>query len=414
MNADDMLTMDNVSVRYELRNYSLSRSRTYLNALNGITLRIRRGETLAIVGESGSGKSTLALTALGFLNQWKGNIGYHFNDTDIGSSEGKKLRRRELLELWRRSSIVFQDPYSALDSKKLVKDIIAEPFLGHTKGTRQEADIKVEELIAQVGLSTDHLSYYPDQLSGGQRQRVAVARTLMNEPELIIFDEPTSSLDVSIQAQILNLILDLKERNSLTYLFITHNLVVAKHVSDRMMVLYLGGIMEIGDTDAVFGDPLHPYTKLLISSVPLPKADYQMKQRESREAEVNSINLPKGCVFHPRCPVATSHCGWRSGEVLQLISREAYLLLGLESVDASIQDDLHFTVTLPDREKAESMLQILNSRDSFRIEKAELTGNSIRCSLFNGWEPHLVQTGGRQVSCILYDEQYMTDNQVKK
>ena len=139
-----------------------------------------------------------------------------------------------------------------------------------------------------------------------------------------------------------------------------------------------------------------------------------MTQRESREAEVNSIKLPRGCVFHPRCPVATSHCGWRSDEVLQLIGREAYLLMGLESLDASAEDELHFTITLPDVDTAGRLLEILNSRDSFRIEKAELDGKSIRCSLVSGWEPHLVATGGRHVSCILYDEEYMASHQIMK
>lgn len=414
MAADDLISMENLSVRYELHGSTLSRSRTYVNALNGITLNLQRGETLAVVGESGSGKSTLAMTVLGLLRHWRGNIDYRFSGFGLTSRENTKPSRRDLLQLWQRSSIVFQDPYSALDSKKLVRDIIAEPFLGHGKGARTEAEGRVSELILQVGLSEDHLGYYPDQLSGGQRQRIAVARTLINEPELIIFDEPTSSLDVSIQAQILNLILSVKEHYSLTYLFITHNLVVAKHVSDRIMVLYLGNVMEIGATDRVFDEPLHPYTKLLISSVPLPRADYEMRQRESREAEVSSIVLPGGCVFHPRCPVATSHCGWGADEVLQLIKREAYLLLGLEGLETTVQDDLHFTISAPDDATASKLLDMLKDADRFRIAEARLEAGNLVCSLHYRWSPHLVPGEGRLVNCILYDEDFIRSHDVKR
>lgn len=405
---DDLIAIDNVSVRYELHGSTFSGRRTYVNALNGITLSVRKGETLAIVGESGSGKSTLAMTVLGLLRHWTGTINYNFSEKELTSAKEKKLRRAELLAIWRRSSIVFQDPYSALDSKKLVKDIIIEPYLGHRLGARSESQVLASELIMQVGLTEDHLGYYPDQLSGGQRQRIAVARSLINRPELVIFDEPTSSLDVSIQAQILNLILDLKEKLSLTYLFITHNLVVAKHVSDRMMVLYLGNVMEIGETDSVFGNPLHPYTRLLISSVPLPKADYEMKQRESREADVSSIILPGGCVFHPRCPVATSYCGWKSDEVLQLIRREAYLLLGIEELDAEMHDDLSFTMTAGDEETARKLLDVVREKDRFRIADAQLSGKSISFRLFESWKPRLLSSGGRAVNCVLYDVEFMT------
>ncbi len=414
MAADDIITMTNVSVRYELRNSSLKRNTSYLNALSGITLNVRKGETLAVVGESGSGKSTLAMAILGLLKHWKGTIDYRFRECGLTSTEDDNLKRGELLEIWQRSSIVFQDPYSALDSKKLIKDIIAEPFVGHRKGNRKRAEERAGQLVEQVGLTLDHLVYYPGQLSGGQRQRIAVARTLINGPELIIFDEPTSSLDVSIQAQILNLILDLKEQHNLTYIFITHNLAVAKHVSDRIMVLYLGNVMEIGMTDSVFSEPLHPYTKLLISSVPLPKSDYEMKQRESREAEVSSIAPPKGCVFHPRCPVATSHCGWDSKEIIQLIERESYLRLGLESLNADMQDELNFTISAADEDMAGKLLDLIGEKNKFRIASSELRGSKIACRLYVSWSPRMVPKDDRMVNCILYDDEFKNAHDIQK
>jgi oligopeptide transport system ATP-binding protein len=305
---DDVVAIENLSVRYELHGSTFSGRRTYVNALNGVTLSVRKGETLAIVGESGSGKSTLAMAVLGLLRHWTGTISYNFSEKELTSAKERKMRRSELLEIWRRSSIVFQDPYSALDSKKLVRDIITEPYLGHRLGAKSESQVLASELIMQVGLTEDHLGYYPDQLSGGQRQRIAVARSLINRPELVIFDEPTSSLDVSIQAQILNLLRRLQEKNEMTYLFISHHLSVIRAMCSRVLVMYLGKMVEIAETEELFLHPLHPYTQALVSAIPIPDPLLKRERIIIGGDVPSAASPPSGCRFRTRCEFAEDVC----------------------------------------------------------------------------------------------------------
>lgn len=247
MSENDLIKIREVSINYDIPSEKIF-GKTHFEAVSKVDFDIKKGDSWAIVGESGSGKSTLAGALLGLLEISGGEIEYSLDNMSFKIMARRKTPRRMLLSLWKRASIVFQDPFSALDSRMLVGEIVAEPFTGHGLGNKEAARKKSEALFPTIGLKAEHIEYFPDQLSGGLRQRVAIGRALINDPQFIVFDEPTSSLDVSIQAQILNLILDIKERKNLTYIFITHNLLVARYVSEKVVVMYSGNAMEIGRT----------------------------------------------------------------------------------------------------------------------------------------------------------------------
>ena len=270
-----------------------------LNAVDGVSFTIDRGETLALVGESGCGKSTVARVICGLYEPSTGAI--VFEGADMAISENREKFRN-------RFQMIFQDPYASLNPRWRVGKIIAEPILSHNL-IEDPAQLKkrVDELLTQVGLSPLDAEKFPHEFSGGQRQRISIARALSSNPEFLVCDEPTSALDVSVQAQILNLMKDLQREFGLTYLFISHNLAVVSHISDRVGVMYLGRIVEIAPTRKIFQRPLHPYTQMLQSAIP----DLKMtgKQRTPVAGEVpNPLNPPPGCTFHPRCPHALERC----------------------------------------------------------------------------------------------------------
>ncbi|WP_136658982.1 oligopeptide/dipeptide ABC transporter ATP-binding protein [Nitratireductor sp. XY-223] len=273
----------------------------FLVAVNDVTFEIRKGETFALVGESGSGKSTIAKLIVGLIRPSGGQISFDGkNVATQGSSSMRQLRSR--------FQMIFQDPFASLNPRWRVKDIIAEPI--RTFGLEGEAarwQTRVDELLETVGLSSGDGAKYPHEFSGGQRQRIAIARALSAQPEFIVCDEPTSALDVSVQAQILNLMRDLQDEFGLTYLFISHDLSVVRHMATRIGVLYLGRLVEVAEGKTLFKDPQHPYTKMLLDAVP----DLEMtgRARKPVEGEIpNPIDPPSGCAFHPRCALANDRC----------------------------------------------------------------------------------------------------------
>jgi oligopeptide/dipeptide ABC transporter ATP-binding protein len=272
-----------------------------VHAVDGVSFDIQEGETAGLVGESGCGKTTVGRTMLKLTRPTAGEL--RFEGRDIFA-----LRAKALQALRRRMAIVFQNPYSSLNPRMKIKDIVAEPLRTHTDLRGQALRERVLELLDQVGLTKQHLLRYPHEFSGGQRQRIAIARALALKPKFIVFDEPTSALDVSVQAQVLNLIRDLQKELSLTYLFISHNLSVVEHIADRIMIMYLGQIVEIGRSDEIFARPLHPYTQALLSAIPSVDPD-QTGEAILLEGDIPSpVHPPPGCRFHTRCPMAAASC----------------------------------------------------------------------------------------------------------
>ena len=272
-------------------------------AVDGVTFHIKRGETLGLVGESGCGKSTTGRAILQLYRPTAGEV--VFGGTDLTHLQGNSLR------LFRRKmQMIFQDPYASLNPRMSIRDIIGEPLVIHNLGKGKERHERVTELMKIVGLNPYYASRFPHEFSGGQRQRIGVARALAVEPDFIVCDEPVSALDVSIQAQIINLLEELQEQFNLTYLFIAHDLAVVRHISDRVAVMYLGKLMELADRLEIYENPLHPYTKALLSAVPIPDPLLERKrERIILTGDVpSSLRPPKGCVFHTRCPIAIDEC----------------------------------------------------------------------------------------------------------
>jgi peptide/nickel transport system ATP-binding protein len=316
------VTLKNVSKTFDVSAPWLNRvierkPQSFLHAVSDVSFDIRKGETLALVGESGCGKSTVARLIVGLYQPTKGSItidGKDMRTVDAKSGESSALRRKV--------QMIFQDPYASLNPRWRVSDIVAEPIRTHKLLTDNAAiDKRVAELLGYVKLTAKDGEKFPHQFSGGQRQRISIARALASNPEFLICDEPTSALDVSVQAQVLNLMKDLQREMGLTYLFISHNLQVVHHISDRVGVMYLGRIVEIGDKKQVFGDPQHPYTRMLLDAIP----DLQMtgKARTPVAGEVpNPLNPPKGCAFNPRCPKKFGPCDQDRPQLISFKERE--------------------------------------------------------------------------------------------
>ena len=302
--GDVLLRVDNVVKHFPVQSTSLFRRSTdAVHAVDGVNLEVRRGETLGLVGETGCGKSTLARCIMRLYDVTDGRI--EFDGRDI-----THLRTGQMREVRRDMQMIFQDPYGSLNPRRRVGSIIGDPFSIHGLGEGQDRKRRVQELMELVGLNPEHYNRFPAEFSGGQRQRIGVARALALRPKLIVCDEPVSALDVSIQAQIINLLDDLQDEFNLTYIFIAHDLSVVQHVSDRVAVMYLGKVAELGPVDRVYDHPRHPYTNALLSAVPVPDPDRsQERERIILVGDVPSpIAPPSGCRFHPRCPKAKQRC----------------------------------------------------------------------------------------------------------
>ena len=302
-----MLKVNNLAKHFDVSKPWLARvlenqPRQILKAVNDISFDINKGETFSLVGESGCGKSTVAKLIVGLHTPSGGEI--NFDGTNISAA----LKGAESRTLRRRWQMIFQDPYASLNPRWRVRNIVAEPIRAfNLANSDREIDERVGELLTQVGLSPADSEKFPHEFSGGQRQRISIARALSSEPEFLICDEPTSALDVSVQAQILNLMKDLQRNFNLTYLFISHNLAVVYHVSDKIGVMYLGRLCEVATAKELFRNPRHPYTRLLLDTI--PDMDMSGRQRTPVRGEVpNPINPPSGCTFHPRCEMANDRC----------------------------------------------------------------------------------------------------------
>lgn len=312
LKSNTLLEVKNVKKYFPVKDKSIfSSQKNYVQAVNNVSFTINEGETFGLVGESGCGKSTLARLIMGLIKADSGEI--NFQGTNFLNLRGSELRKSR-----RQMQMVFQKPYESLNPKMTVGQIISAPFDIHGVYSKQERVQKVKELLEMVGLSQQYINRYPHEFSGGQRQRIGIARAIALNPKLVICDEAVSALDVSIQSQILNLLNDLQKEFNITYLFISHDLSVVKHVSDKIGVMYLGEMVEFGDAETIYKNPKHPYTQALLSAIPIPDPTYK-KERIILEGDLPSpINPPSGCRLSTRCPYAMPHCKEASPELTPL------------------------------------------------------------------------------------------------
>jgi len=299
--GDPILVVDGLKKYYPVRGGILGGKIGEIRAVDGVSFTLRRGETLGLVGESGCGKSTLGRALNRLEEPTDGTVLFEGKDLAHAS-------RAELFRLRRDIQMIFQDPYSSLNPRMTVGEIVREPLLVHGVGTKAEQVEKVRELFEIVGLPGDTLGRYPHEFSGGQRQRVGIARALMLEPKLVIADEPVSSLDVSVQSQVLNLMVRLQRERNLTYVFISHDLSVVEYISDAIAIMYLGRIVEVGSVETIFERAAHPYTRALIEAIPVPDPRARHEAEPLAGEAPSPVSPPPGCPFHPRCPFAISAC----------------------------------------------------------------------------------------------------------
>ena len=312
-----LMKAEHLTKEYGVRSAFGVKKKEAVHAVSDVSLEIYQGETLSLVGESGCGKSTLGRLLVRLLEPTGGEIWYK-------EDEITRMPEKELNRIRQKIQMVFQDPYSSLDPRMTVEKLISEPMMAQkTYRTKEERKARVLELMHMVGIRPEMINRYPHQFSGGQRQRIGIARALALNPELLVCDEPVSALDVSIQAQILNLLKDLQQQFGLTYLFISHDLSVVHYISDRICVMFLGKVCEIGDTEAIYSRPLHPYTRFLMNAVPQPDPDRTRQWENLLSGDIPSaVNPPSGCRFHTRCPYARPECSEKEPELREIEGRK--------------------------------------------------------------------------------------------
>ncbi|EGQ26236.1 oligopeptide ABC superfamily ATP binding cassette transporter, ABC protein [Sporosarcina newyorkensis 2681] len=302
--TEEILTIKNLKKHFPVNQQIFQKEKEFLRAVDGINLQVYKGETLGIVGESGCGKSTLGNLIMGLLQPTEGEI--HFNGIEISKMQERQLKKHRV-----DYQMIFQDPFSSLNPRMRVFDLIAEPLITHRKFSKSELEEEVNRLMIDVGLDPSYTHRFPHEFSGGQRQRIGIARALSLKPKLIICDEPVSALDVSIQAQILNLLSELQKKYDLTYIFIAHGLPAVRHISDRIGVMYLGNMVELATKEMLFKKPMHPYTNGLLASLPIsdPRLRRAPEDEVTLEGDMPSpVHPPSGCKFHTRCPFVQDKC----------------------------------------------------------------------------------------------------------
>jgi oligopeptide/dipeptide ABC transporter ATP-binding protein len=414
---DTVIDVRGLSVHFDLRGGSLSRllgrDTGTVRAVDGVDLALRRGEVVGVVGESGSGKSTLGRALLGLVPATAGTI--DFNGRDIAA-----MGRRELRGIRRSIQMVFQDPNAALNPAMTVEQAIGDALRVHGMRSAAERRTRVVESLERVGLSPVELflDKYPRDLSGGQKQRVVMARAIIMGPSVLVADEPISMLDMSVRAKILQLMLDLKQQLDLSYVYITHDLASAKFFCDRIAIMYLGRIVEIGDTEEIFANPRHPYTKALLKAIPNPDPSVSVARDLPRGEIPDAARPPLGCSFHPRCAVATPTCGWESRD-LRTVLEEHWLRQGTEvyAEESRVLGDLDrldepATSALLGKDDPVTALRLLNRIRSENpdepmwrgVTSMEQTSDGVAVTFHDGEDPQLRRAGGVDVACVLYGE----------
>lgn len=309
--TDELLKIEEMKVYFPIKSGVFQTKVNYVKAVDGISFSIKQGESFGIVGESGCGKSTASRAVLQLIKPTSGRV--YFKNQDLTSLSKKQLRNTR-----KNIQMIFQDPYDSLNPRLTVEEILAEPLKAHKIGSKEERRKKIIEIMNVCGLNPEYIHRYAHEFSGGQRQRIGIARALIMKPDLVVADEPVSALDVSIQSQILNLMMDLQETFNLTYLFISHDLSVVRHFCDRIGVMYLGRMAEVAETDSLFENPLHPYTKSLLSAIPISNPR-QKRERVLLQGDVPSpVDPPKGCAFASRCPEAMDICKSDKPEMIEV------------------------------------------------------------------------------------------------
>ncbi len=417
-----VMDLDGLEVHYELGGGVFSRlfglGTKTVKAVDGVTLGLRKGEVLGVVGESGSGKTTLGRALLGLAPTTGGSITYNGAN---GARRVSSMHGRELRGLRTDIQMVFQDPHAALNPSMDIETAIGHPLKIHGIASGPELRRRVVEVLDKVGLTPPerYLSKFPSDLSGGQKQRAVIARAIILDPDVLVADEPVSMLDMSVRAKILQLMLDLKNDLGLTYVYITHDLASAKFFCDRIAIMYLGRVVEIGSTEEIFADPKHPYTRALLGAIPDPDP-HRIVVRDLPRGEIpDAANPPLGCAFHPRCPVAVASCGWESRDLRTLLEehwtrrdpqvyeQESALVGSLDRLDTPTTDaqlgsgDPIAVSSLLDRIRAEDPEEPLWRG----VDRIEPEGDHVAVRFHPGVDPALRPAGGVEVACVLYGEE---------
>jgi oligopeptide/dipeptide ABC transporter ATP-binding protein len=420
-----LVELSDLEVHYQLRGGTFARllgmDTGTVKAVDGVNLSLKRGEVLGLVGESGSGKTTLGRALLGLAPSTHGSITYRKPRPDGHATEQvvSKMSGKELRELRTDLQMVFQDPHAALNPSMSIEAAVGHPLKIHGIASGAELKKLVAAALERVGLApaAQFMSKYPSDLSGGQKQRAVIARAIILDPEVLVADEPVSMLDASVRAKILQLMLDLKQDLGLTYVYITHDLATAKFFCDRVAIMYLGRIVEIGPTEEIFADPKHPYTKALLKAIPEPDP-HKMVPRDLPRGEIpDAANPPLGCSFHPRCPEAVAECGWESRDLHNLLEEhwtrqdpsvyeaERGLVGDLEALDAPVK-----RVTVgsgADASRVKGLLERVRAENREEplwqgVDQITETASGAEVVFHKGYDPELRRSGGVEVACVLH------------